>query len=215
LLINLIFPRTCSGCGHPGQYLCPRCHDSLTLKSIVYNPSTSLEGRLSLFRYHGHIKQIITDLKFNFTSDLIPEIVNLIAHSLVNRYPNLLRYWQDNDYTLTPIPLHSSRFNWRGFNQSELLAAALSPLLNLKYENILTRTKNTLPQTSIKDKRLRRANTVSSFQMINDKCLNPPAGRAGDKFILVDDVYTTGSTIRSAASAFPPNTHLWALTIAG
>ena len=211
LLLDLLFPRTCVGCGLVGHYLCQSCLDALVYKSI------KPPDRLSLFRYHGAIKKMITDLKFNFVSDLVSEITNLIVHSLVNRYSHLLHYWQSNNYVLLPIPLHPSRHSWRGFNQSELICQKLSTELNLRCEpNLLIRVRNTIPQTSIKHNRLRRTKTKPYFVFV------PPCQGRGDPatagwggFILFDDVYTTGSTIKSAISVFPKNTNIWTLTIAG
>lgn len=203
-LIDLLFPRLCSSCSRSGQYLCPDCRSKIIFRSI--RPG----DRLSLFHYHGAIKQLITDLKFNFTADVIPELIDFISSNFVNKYPHLLRYWQDNSFVLVPVPLHPRRFNWRGFNQSELICQQLSIQLNLKYDpNLLIRIKNTPPQTTIKDKLNRKTNTQSSFALNSDldfRLLN---------FIVFDDVYTTGSTITSAKSAFPKNSEIWVLTIAG
>ena len=205
-LLDLFYPRICSGCGVIGSYLCIKCQNKLIFKSITS------DNHLSFFRYHGAIKQLITDLKFSFVSDCASSISDLICWSLVNRYPHLLRFWQNNNFTLIPIPLHPSRFNWRGFNQSELICQKLSAELNLKFNSdILIRSKYTSPQTSIYDRRLRRSNTQSSFLFRSDflnsvKFLN---------FIIFDDVYTTGSTINSAKTAFPKDSNIWTLTLAG
>jgi predicted amidophosphoribosyltransferase len=148
-----------------------------------------------------------------------------MAKSIKSKYPHLLAYWQQNNFILVPIPLHTHRFNWRGFNQSELICRELSLKLKLSFDsNILVRSINTIPQTTLKNKSLRRSNIESVFTLKksfapltqggikrgfeNDKWLN-------DKYILVDDVYTTGSTINSAKSVFSKNTELWTLTIAG
>ena len=201
ILLDILFPRYCFGCHHHGYYLCPICRSKIILKSI--KPG----DRLSLFRYNGPIKTIITELKFNFVSDVASEMAEFIAISIVTKYPNLLSYWQEKNFVLTPIPLHPRRQNWRGYNQSELVCHHLSQQLKLGYDShVLVRAKYIVPQTKIHDKLLRRQNTISSFKLINNKYQN---------IILFDDVYTTGSTIRSAKSVFPKNTQIWTLTIAG
>lgn len=218
LILDLVFPRKCYGCHRPGQYLCQDCRSKIIIKSIVHQPKTNLEGRLSLFRYYGIIKDIITDIKFNFVTDIISELGDHLCNIIFTNYPHLLQYWQDNNYTLVPIPLHPNRQNWRGFNQSQLLCQTLSSKLKLDYNpDILIRTKNTTPQTSITDKHLRRSNISTAFTYTYPNCPPFQGGikRGFDNIILVDDVYTTGSTIYSAISAFPEKTQIWALTLAG
>jgi len=201
LILDFLYPRTCFGCGRAGFYLCPPCCREIVLKGIKKG------DRLSLFRYHGAIKKLITSLKFDFVTDVIPEITDFMAQSIKSKYPHLLDYWHSKSYVLTPIPLHPFRFNWRGFNQSELICQALSSKLQLNFDpHILVRTKNTTSQTTFKDKLLRRQNMTSSFKLVNAKYQN---------VILFDDVYTTGSTILSAKSVFPASTNIWILTIAG
>jgi ComF family protein len=165
-----------------------------------------------MFRYYGVVKKIITDLKFSFAFKLAPTLSEILIYGLVNKYPHILKYWQQNNFSLVPIPLHIYRQNWRGFNQSELICQKLATELNLKvFSDLLIRTHNTIPQTRIKDRRLRRLNTQSSFSL-NQSLLNSVKF---PNYILVDDVYTTGSTIRSAISAMPANSHIWVLTLAG
>ena len=214
VLLDLVFPRTCAGCGVPGQYLCSNCQSQLIYKSIYS------DSRLSMFRYHGAIKSLIKGLKFGFVTDEVGEIINLLTHGLVNRYPHLLRYWQQEGYILVPIPLHPSRQNWRGFNQSRLICQKLSAELNLRFDpNILTRIKNTVAQTTIHDRRLRRTNPQLSFlfrsELLNDAQRKSPWGIKFLNFIVFDDVYTTGSTIHSAKSVFPSGSNIWTFTIAG
>ncbi len=199
LLLDLIFPRSCYSCHRPGRYLCLHCQSELVVRSI--RPPQ----RLPLFRYHGPIKAMIHDLKFSFISDLVPEFALLISRTLKTKFPHLLEYWQEENFIIVPIPLHPYRQNWRGFNQSELILKELAPLINLKYQNLLIRSKNTLPQTQIKDKALRHTNISSAFCAIGHNYKN---------IILFDDVYTTGSTTKSAISCFPKDTNIWILTIA-
>ena len=199
LLLDLIFPRFCYSCGRPGRYLCLRCQSKLVVRSV--RPPQ----RLPLFRYRDPIKTMIHDLKFNFVSDLVPEFALLISRTLKTKFPHLLDYWQQENFVLVPIPLHSYRQNWRGFNQSELILKELAPLINLKTESVIVRTKNSLPQTKIKDKALRHTNISSAFNIVNKNYKN---------IILFDDVYTTGSTTKSAISCLPQDANVWILTIA-
>jgi ComF family protein len=207
IILDTIFPRCCYRCHSSGWYLCPECQEFLKCRPIKHSPTSRLDGTLSLFRYHSYLKAIIKDLKFGFVTDLIPEIISFTIPKIENNYPKLLRYWQENKFSLVPIPLHPFRHSWRGFNQSAEIGQKLSLKLNLSYHpEILTRVKNTLPQTKIRDKLVRRSNTSSSFRLCCDKYKN---------IILFDDVYTTGSTLSSAASVFPGDTAIWGFTLAG
>jgi ComF family protein len=93
---------------------------------------------------------------------------------------------------VVPVPLHDRRLAWRGFNQSLEIARGLArhvdrPLL----AHGLTRTRNTPPQTRFGLKE-RQANIKGAFAA-------DPALVKDRRLLLVDDVYTTGSTLRECA----------------
>jgi ComF family protein len=92
------------------------------------------------------------------------------------------------------VPLHRKRFLSRGFNQSELLAEKLGKLLDFKNSNILKRIKST--QTQINLTRKERQENVRFAFTLTDK--NSDINK---KVILIDDVVTTGSTLKECAQA--------------
>jgi ComF family protein len=95
---------------------------------------------------------------------------------------------------LVPIPLHKKRRRARGYNQAELLARELSALCRVPVETeLLTRTINTKPQKS-QNSAERKNNLKNAFQ-ITQKSVQLK------KVILIDDIYTTGSTVDAAAAA--------------
>lgn len=206
LFLDLLFPRVCYGCGRFGKYFCPRCLNKIPTKPIKIT-KLPFEGQLSLFRYTGLIKSAIHDLKYNFVTDLCGELASLSASRLKSNFPHLLQYWRENNFIFVSIPLHPSRQNWRGFNQSEILGQNIAKKLRIKFQDTLTRIKSTSSQTTFKNKSLRKANVSNIFKLISE---NIP-----QNLILFDDVSTTGSTLLSAASLFPPTSHLWTLTLAG
>ena len=90
------------------------------------------------------------------------------------------------------VPLHAKRLRKRGYNQAELLAKELSKRLNIKFvANILIRAKNTKPQFDLK-KGERGKNILGAF-IVNPKFQNKLKGK---RFLLVDDITTTGATLR-------------------
>jgi ComF family protein len=92
-----------------------------------------------------------------------------------------------------PIPLHPARLRERGFNQSLLLAAAISMSTGVPLADYLVRRKNTSTQTAKRNPEKRRKNLEDAF------CLKPGADVAGKTVLLVDDVMTTGATLNPAA----------------
>ena len=209
LLLDWIFPRRCYLCGRPGSYFCPTCVSTLKFRSVK-PPRDRLDGVLSLFRYHRGIKSAIKDLKFSFVTSIVPEISPVIVTGVKQNYPSLLKYWQENHFTLVPIPLHPYRHNWRGFNQSSLLAKSLASGLSLDYsEDLISRVRYTSPQSKLSRRSLRHQNTFHPFIYNSEFTLSIK------NIILFDDVFTTGSTLASAADVFPQNYKIWGLTVAG
>jgi len=90
-----------------------------------------------------------------------------------------------------PVPLHSKRLRKRGFNQSLRLVRTIFPHIPLGID-VLTRTLNTKPQTELSMKE-RLRNVRNAFEAAS--CL--PEGV--ETILLVDDVYTTGATVRACA----------------
>jgi len=211
VLLDLIFPKKCVSCGQTGEYLCPNCQKNIAILSIK-PPKSGFDGSLSFFKYNLAIKSLITDLKYNFVTDNVDILVSLMVKELKNNFPNLLKYWRQNNFILIPIPLHQSRLNWRGFNQSELLSAKLAKKLKLKFSNhILFRHKSNHAQARL-TKSLDRINNVS-----NIFSLNPISGNFNNQnFIIFDDVTTTQSTLNSAQSALKilSPSQCWSLTLA-
>jgi ComF family protein len=94
---------------------------------------------------------------------------------------------------LVPIPLHPRRLRWRGFNQSELLAQSLSRIWQVPVvSTALVRTSYHQHQAG--KNRVERQLVTHDFALINDQL-------AGRNICLIDDVITTGATLRSAVSA--------------
>jgi ComF family protein len=94
-----------------------------------------------------------------------------------------------------PVPLHPARLRERGFNQSLLLAAAISMSTRIPFRECLTRTKNTPTQTLKTNPEDRLKNLVGAFRLKVDASVD------GKRILLVDDVMTTGATLDQAAQA--------------
>ena len=172
---------------------------------------SGFEGVVSIYKYEGVIKKVIEDLKYGFVSDAGTELGKLMVKNLKIDYPNIVKYWQKEKYEIVPIPLHWQRKNWRGFNQSEILAKEIALGLGLDYrDDILFRVKNAINQAKLKGGQKRRKNINRAFE-VKEKVKIPA------KIILVDDVITSGATIVEALKTLrqSPLNLDWALSLAG
>ena len=110
---------------------------------------------------------------------------------------------------LVPVPLHPSRLRERGYNQSSLLCREMGKMSSLSVdERSLVRLRQTASQTSF-DRDGRRINVEGAFDCIG-------GALAGRKVLLIDDVCTTGATLKSCAAVLKEKGVLsvWGLTFA-
>lgn len=156
-LLDLFFPKHCLGCRKEGWFICPACLEKIP---INHNPAENI-GKIKLraasFYEYSLLKQAIHKFKYEFVRELAEPLAKLMIER-INQPPigqNLI---------LVPVPLHPRRLRWRGFNQAELLAQAVSRELNLPMaSNLLIRTKHNLPQMKIKDSQSRKENIKAAF----------------------------------------------------
>ena len=213
-LLNLLFPRRCISCRKIGRYFCKKCTVKIEFTTYQICPVCekpaiagithprcqtrySLDGLTSVFRYNGVIRKAVKGIKYRFVSDLAQEFISLIPDrslSLFSKTYNLV----PRTLVLIPIPLHSSRLHFRGFNQAEVLGKLLAKRLNIPVRaDILKRVRKTVPQVEVKDREKRLKNMENVFSVSP----NPPAGGSQyPNILLFDDVFTTGATLRAAAN---------------
>jgi ComF family protein len=135
------------------------------------------------FPYEEPLKQALHLLKFERKKNLLPWLNTILLQQLKENQidPNAFDM-------VTSVPLAKKRLKERGFNQAELLAQVIGDGLNLPYQKTLLRTKETTPQFKLK-KEERIKNLDQAFTIIT------PALVQGKKILLIDDIYTTGTTL--------------------
>jgi ComF family protein len=102
----------------------------------------------------------------------------------------------NNATRVVPVPLHPERMRERGFNQAAVLAAALARLTGLPLdESSLVRTLHTERHRAGMDARARRESVDKAFAVRRPRLVE------GERILLIDDVFTTGATVSSCASA--------------
>lgn len=191
--LDLIFPKTCGFCGEiTNSYLCEYCNEYLRLKKmnkIQKYEDKFFEEHLWMYEYKDDIREKIIDYKFNDKSYLYRTWVQIILSS-----EEISEYIKGYDI-LIPVPIHKKRKRRRGYNQSELIAKGITQKIKkIKLQtNIIEKVKNIKPQSSL-SKDMRVQNVKNAYKLKNcDICLK------NKKVLLLDDVFTTGSTVNECA----------------
>ncbi len=183
-LIHVVKAPHCTTCGSPffgeveGERLCPHC-DAL-------RPQFG-EGRtVTLFK--GPARALVHGLKYRKGHHLLGDLEQVVGAS-----PDMLFFLRDA--VLVPVPLHPRKLRERGYNQSALLAVVLARAAGgaTRVEPLLRRVVDTASQTTF-DRKARQANLKNAFALARSASINPRS-----PYILVDDVFTTGSTLNSCA----------------
>jgi ComF family protein len=183
-LIHLVTDPSCSTCGSPffgeveGERMCPHCEG---LKP-VYD-----EGRTATL-FKGPARALIHELKYHKGHQVLADLEEIVRAS-----PHVKEFIRDT--ILVPVPLHPRKERERGYNQTALLAAVLARAAGgtTRVAPVLKRIVDTPSQTTF-DRRARRENLKNAFALGRRATINPAS-----PYTLVDDVFTTGSTLNSCA----------------
>jgi len=203
-LKELLFPKFCLGCGFIGVYICSNCQKKLkriNKDQCLYCGKASFNGRthpgcvrsrgidgfISLFYYDNLLKKIIKNIKYRGVYGALKELLTLIDYETINK----IKKTPIKNPMLQSIPLHPKREKERGFNQVDLIVELLGRTIGWPIGDFITRQKPTAPQAQINKKQDRQKNMSGAFST------KKPIMR--HDFLLVDDVLTSGSTIKEAA----------------
>ena len=189
--------------------VCKDCHDKMVLveepkckccgKGIEHkedefcydckkSPMREVKQGFALWEYNQHTKNVIHRFKYDGRIEYAHYFVEEILFHYGER-------WKSIGFDmLIPVPLHKKRERFRGFNQAEVLAKGLSERLQVPLvSDWLVRRKNTKPQNGLDDKE-RNQNLCHAFEVLKKEKTMP------NRVLLVDDIYTTGTTIRQCAA---------------
>lgn len=211
---RLVYPPVCSGCsvmtsGHGA--LCAACwatvtfiehplcevtgrpfdHDrgeGLVSPEAIANPPPFVRARAAVF-HDGAARKLVHGLKYSDRADL----ARMMAGWMVRAGRELL----DDSDAVIAVPLHRGRMLTRRYNQSAELARHIGRMSNKPHlAGILSRIRATRPQVGL-GLRARQDNVRSAFS-VHPRLMHKVVGR---RLLLVDDVFTTGSTVNAATRA--------------
>jgi ComF family protein len=208
--LDLLFPPVCAGCGRLGYLFCPTCAQAVEpvpspLCARCGKPLAAAAVRCATCRGDPASPLTLSRAAALHTDPLRPAIHAFKYEQQPALAAPLARYlaavfrlppWPDlaaQIDAVVPVPLHAQRLAERGYNQSELLAAAFCAQVGLACApGWLARTRATRQQVGLGPQE-RRANVADAFCAGDDV--------AGRTLLLVDDVCTTGATFRACAAA--------------
>ena len=213
-LLEQLYPPVCLSCDKPvatADALCPDCFRKLRPITAPLCPVLGLPFVVSLGRDSRSAEAIADPPPFDRARSAV--VYNDIARMLVSRLkygdrPELARFcarlmvqaghelW-GNDAVLLPVPLHRTRQFSRRYNQSTELARALGRLTGLAVDPRLVHRKKTTRQQVGLSADARQRNVAGAF-IAHPDMLQRLRGR---RVIIVDDVVTTGSTVKAVTHA--------------
>ncbi len=182
--IEFVQPPACSHCGHPfygvmeGERICPHCEG--------LHPAYR-EGRTAVL-LKGPARALVHELKYHKGLFVLEDMERIFRQS------PMTGDWV-RGRTLVPVPLHPRKERERGYNQSRLLAECLVRAADgaAKIAPLLSRVEDTRSQT-YHDRRTRLSGLKNAFALAPGAAITP-----AESYLLVDDVFTTGSTLNSCA----------------
>ena len=192
-ILDIFFPPLCLICGKylekrgSSEPICKICSDKIIIhrypekiKDLVIRAATDYRDK--------NIKSLIRLLKYKNFKTISITLGRLLSEHLA--YENI----DPKKTIIVPIPLHPSKEKERGYNQSELIANAVSKRLGINIQTkILRRIKKGKPQASIEDHKKRVLNIHGAFAAGKENHL-----ATGKTIILIDDVFTSGATMKEA-----------------
>lgn len=194
-VFSLLVPPLCVACDRRltggRRWLCRHCKIALACEArpmrrlIEIGGGRTLEVRYCL-RYTPRVSRIIAEMKYGDKPGLADLLVPFVAFALGDRIlPGT---------AAVPVPVHASKRRERGYNQSRMLAEGLAGMKGLRVCDVLVKSRMTVSQTTLERDR-RVSNVVGCFRS------RKPESFRLDRALLVDDVVTTGSTLRECARA--------------
>lgn len=213
-VLELLFPSFCFGCSQEGTLLCYDCKSILEISEYNYclcskNPlrlSPGASGKCSRcqdknlaglyfslpYKEKSLTRKLIHHFKYEpYIKTLAPFLTQIILEHFQLAQNTDPKIWENS--AIIPVPMEISKQKDRGYNQSQVLGQLIGQALNVpEIPGNLVKIKKTEPQMKLKAQQ-REESLRGAFAVKN------PAQIANKKIFLIDDVYTTGSTMAECA----------------
>ena len=194
--VDFLYPPACIICGKSANYyICDKCNKRIKQYEEYYYlpreednnyPIRHYDELIYILRYEKIIRKIMINYKFYSK----PYISYFFAYKIMNN-KYLCEKIKEYDY-IVPVPMSENKEKSRGYNQTKLITSIISKRLKIKESNNLKKVNNTLTQGKLN--RLERINNIEGIYYIENNL-----EFIGKRIVLLDDIYTTGSTIEECA----------------
>jgi len=204
-LLDILFPIECLGCGSNDILLCSNCFDSIKINQPDHFSTEQIKQVHICASFHQKLLQKIIHLyKYSY----IEKISEPLSKLVINYYSQI----EDkiSEPIIIPVPLHQKRLLVRCFNQSDLIAQNFCQKFNCQLKNdLIIRVKHTEQQAKL-DKKGRLKNIKGAFKILDAQFVQ------NKNFIIIDDLYTTGSTVSEVAQLLKDGGahEIWCIAIA-
>jgi ComF family protein len=198
--------RICGTCKEKLHYIkeprCKKCSKPIELEEKEYCNDCNRKNfkfikGYSVWVYDDAMKHSISEFKYHGKKEhakfYIQEVVMHYGETIKKISPDVI----------VPIPIHRSKYLERGYNQADILARGIGRELNFPVlSDLLIRNKKTLPQKQLSDKE-RLLNLREAFDFNNK--VSGSCNNKINRVLLVDDIFTTGSTIEACTNVLKAN----------
>ncbi len=218
-ILNLVFPKICVNCHKIGFWLCQTCKKTIIKIKYSFCPKCKkitnlgrfcprckrqsvIRGVIAYGYYKGALKELVHFYKYRNVLEIKKFLANYIIDKTQDGLPR-------GDLILVPIPLHPRKQNERGFNQCYEIGRELEKNLDIKLVDCLKRVKYTKSQIGLSHfDRLKNLQGAFAFKSNIDI--------TGKTVLLLDDVYTSGATMATAAKVLRQNgaKDVWGICVA-
>ena len=193
-ILDLLFPNVCGFCNKIDKNsLCKNCeliiqkYEINCIKNYKNDKKKYFDYLYCALKYENIIRENIIKYKFYDMPYLYKTFSKIIIKN--KKIYEFLKLYD----IIISVPIHKQKKCIRAYNQSELIAKQIAKEMKINYgKNILIKIKNTKLQSTL-NKTERKTNIKNAFYLKDNKNIK------GKKVILVDDIYTTGSTVNECS----------------
>jgi len=187
-IADFLFPRRCPFCGGAtgGELMCKKCADTLPVTGGDALQKGAFGRCASPLWYEGGVRKAILDYKFKGKLGGLDCFGRMMAQCAAEELSGEFD-------AVTWVPVSKKRLRKRHFDQSRYLAASLCVDWHVTPVETLRKTVDNPPQSGTEDEAQRRANVLGVYEAVKG------ADIAGKRWLLVDDVITTGATLAECA----------------